>query len=108
MENNPPQLLYIDDATEVFLPLVRRGLDIDSATVSFGVYTARTGGSQIGGTVSMPWEVAIAQYAGIFPVASAAGLTESGIGGPFYWLRITAVGYTTRYVKCRAVYRGQS
>lgn len=98
--------LYINDVSEVLLPLTRRGVDISGATVSFGVYTARTGGIQIGTTHNMPWDTTINQYSGMFPVSEAAGLTESVIAGPYYWVRIVATGYTTRYIMCRASYRG--
>ena len=100
-------VLFINDATEVFLPIVRDGVDVDSATVSFGVWTAKTGGTQVGTDVSMTWDGVTSTYRGIFTAAVAAGLTETGIGGPFYWVRIVATGYTARRIQCRAAYRGQ-
>lgn len=100
--------LFIDDATEIFLPISRRGSNEVGATVSFEVWTDRTAGTQVGTEHAMAWDATVGKYAGIFPADEADGLSETLTGGPFYWLRITASGYTTRYIKCIAKYRGAS
>lgn len=110
MDTDAPLVLFINDATEIFLPVIRRGVN-QSAILpvpSFDVWTHKTAGAQVGATINMAWDATVEQWTGIYPTSSSVGLSETVTGGPFYWLRILATGYTDRRIKCIARYRGQS
>jgi hypothetical protein len=102
--------LYINDATEIFLPITRRGSNVDNATVTFSVWTTEDDSGAVIGTPdqAMTWDTDLAKYAGIFPAAEGALLEPFDVDeqGPYYWVHITADGYTDRRIKCKAAYRG--
>lgn len=106
----PMDTLYINDATEIFLPITRRGSNVIDATVTFSVWTTEDDSGEVIGTPdqAMAWESELAKYTAIFPADEGALLEPFDVDeqGPYYWVHITANGITDRRVKCKAMYRG--